>query len=59
MVVTGYYKGNLSIAERMLCCICAMLLIVPETYTDIIGTIGILAIIILRARRYRGKIVKA
>ena len=59
MVVTGYYKGNLSLTERTLCGLCALLLIVPETYTDIAGTIGILAIIFFRTKRYDKKVLKS
>ena len=51
MVVTGYYKGNLSLAERMLCCVFALLLIMPETYTDVIGAVGILSVIVFRLKR--------
>lgn len=51
MVVIGYFKGNLKLYERVLCCVCALLLIVPETYTDIIGAAGIIAFLGFRLRK--------
>ena len=53
MVVTGYFKGQLSIVERIICCIFALMLIIPETYTDIAGAVGILAIMGYRYKKSR------
>lgn len=56
MVVTGYYRGSLSITQRVFCCVCALLLIVPETYTDIAGAIGILTIMAYRIKNESKKL---
>jgi TRAP transporter 4TM/12TM fusion protein len=48
---TGYFKGALSLVERFVCLAFSLMLIIPETYTDIIGGIGILSILVLRLKR--------
>lgn len=50
LVITGFFKGGLSPAERAACLALSLMLIIPETYTDIVGSIGILFILV---RRYR------
>ncbi len=45
LVTTGYFKGTLSKPERFMCLMLSLLLIIPETYTDILGAVGILLIL--------------
>ncbi len=51
LVTTGFFKGPLSRPERVVCLVLSLLLIVPETYTDIAGVIGILLILGRRFKR--------
>ncbi len=50
LVTTGYFKGRLSTIERTACLFLSLMLIAPETYTDIAGAVGVLLIL---GRRYR------
>ncbi|MDR1509092.1 MAG: TRAP transporter fused permease subunit [Synergistaceae bacterium] len=51
LVTTGYFKGTLSWVERFVCLAFSLMLIIPETYTDIIGGIGIISILARRLKR--------
>ncbi len=39
----GFFRRNLSVWERLLCGACALMLVIPETVTDVVGLVGLAA----------------
>lgn len=49
--VEGHFKGDLSIIGRIILAAGAFMLVIPETMTDIIGSVIVLAIVIINVKK--------
>lgn len=56
--IEGYFKGNLSIFERVFLTIAAICMIIPGTETDLIGIIVVVATMAIRHFKKKNKYMK-